>query len=110
MRASTTVLALSIMAVPVLAADDPYRVKVLVGGGYQLDSQTFSQTISFDQYHETATITNSYAVDKAPGFDLAVQVNVFKHIGFSAAGTIYSRDLKATYDASFPHPLFFNQP
>jgi Outer membrane protein beta-barrel domain len=109
MRASTMVLALSIVAAPVRAADDPYRIKVLVGGGYQLSSQTFTQTISFDQYQETAAITNTYTVDKAPGFDLGLQVDVFKHIGFSAAATVYSRDLKAAYEASFPHPLFFDQ-
>ena len=81
MRASTMVLALSILAAPVHAADDPYRVKVLVGGGYQLSSQTFSQSISFPLYQETATIANTYTADKAPGFDLGVQVNVFKHVG-----------------------------
>jgi hypothetical protein len=109
MRGATMVLALSIVAVPVLAADDPYRVKVLLGGGYQLGSQNASQTLSFPQYQETATIHTAYTANSAPGFDLGLQVNVFKHVGLSAAGTIYSRDLKGTYDASFPHPLFFDQ-
>jgi hypothetical protein len=110
MRAATVALALSIVATtPLLAADDPYRVKLLLGGGYQLGTQSFSQTISFAKYQETATIATSYTADKAPGVDVGVQVNVFEHIGFSAAATVYNRDLNASYDASFPHPLFFDQ-
>jgi hypothetical protein len=109
MRATTMVLALSVVAAPALAADDPYRFTVFLGGGFQLGSQNFSQTISKPLYQETATITTSYTADAAPGFDIGAQFNAFKHIGFSAAFTGYSRDLKSTYDASFPHPLFYNQ-
>jgi len=109
MRATTMVLALSIVAGPVLAADDSSRFSVYLGGGYQLGSQNFSQTISKPLYQETATITTAYTADAAPGFDIGAQFNAFKHIGFSAAATVYNRDLKGTYDASFPHPLFYNQ-
>jgi hypothetical protein len=110
MRARTLAVVLSIVAAPAWAADPPTHVKVLVGGFYQLGTQSYSQTISFDQYQETATIANSYTADKAPGFDVGVEYDAFKHLGFSVAGTFCNRDLNASYDASFPHPLFFDTP
>jgi hypothetical protein len=109
MRAGLTVLTLSIIAAPVLAADDPPRFKLLLSAGYQLGTHSFSQTLSFDQYQETATIATAYTADKAPGVDVGVQFNAFKHVGFSAAATLYNRDLNATYNASFPNPLFFDK-
>jgi opacity protein-like surface antigen len=110
MRAGTMAVALLCLAAPARAADDPYRFKVMVGGGYELGTQTFGQTISFDQYQEKATITNDYSAGAAPGADIGLQWNAFKHVGFSLAGTIFSRDLDVTYDASFPNPLFFDKP
>lgn len=107
MRASLTLLTLWVLATPAVAADAPYRFKLLLGGGYELGTQDFSQSISFDQFQEKATIDTTYGVDKAPGLDAGVQWNAFKHVGFSAAVTLYSRDLNATYSASFPNPLFF---
>jgi opacity protein-like surface antigen len=109
MRSATLLLLLGVAAAPALAADDSYRVKLLLGGGYQLGTQEFSQTISFDQFLEKATIATSYTADKAPGIDVGIQFNAFKHVGLSVAGTLYDRDLKAAYNASFPHPLFFDK-
>ena len=110
MRAVLAVLTLSVLATPALAADDSYRFKLLLGGGYQLGTSSFSQTASFDQYQEKATITTAYTADKAPGLDAGVQFNAFKHVGFSAAVTVYNRDISGTYSASFPNPLFFGKP
>jgi hypothetical protein len=107
MRAGLTVLTLSILATPAFAADDSYRVKLLLGGGYQLGTSSFSEAASFDLYQERATITTAYTADKAPGLDAGVQFNAFKHVGFSAAVTLYNRDLHGTYSASFPNPLYF---
>jgi hypothetical protein len=109
MRAAATVLLLC-AAAPAFAADDPYRVKVLLGGGYEVGTLSFSQRVSYEQYAETATIDTDYEADAAPGFDVAVQFNAFKHIGISVAGTLYERDLGASFQAAFPHPLYFNQP
>jgi opacity protein-like surface antigen len=110
MRAGLTVLTLSILASPAFAADDSYRVKLLLGGGYQLGTSSFTQAASFDQFQEKATITTAYTADKAPGLDAGVQFNAFKNVGFSAAVTLYNRDLSGTYNASFPNPLFFDKP
>jgi len=108
MRATTTLL-LMCATTPALAADDPYRFKVLLGGGYEVGTQSFSQTISLSQYQETATITTSYEAKSAPGIDVGFQFNAFKHVGFALAGTLYDRDLDGEFVASFPHPFFFNQ-
>jgi hypothetical protein len=109
MRSTILTLALSALALPALAADDPYKVKLMLGAGYQLGTEEFSQTRSFDLYQETATIGTNYSADKAVGFDGAIQWNAFRSIGFQLAGTMYDRDLAATVDASFPHPLFFDR-
>jgi opacity protein-like surface antigen len=95
---------------PARAADDPYRVKLLLGGGYETGSIGFAQRISQSQFVETATIDTSYSAKSGPGFDGAVQFNVFKHVGLAVAGTRYSRDLTGDYRGSFPHPLYFNRP
>lgn len=89
-------------------AETRTRFKVLVGGGYQLGTQAFTQTISFNQFLEKATIATSYTADRAPGLDVGIQFNAFKHVGFSAAATLYNRDLAGSYSASFPHPLYFD--
>jgi hypothetical protein len=110
MRNTTLALLLSIAALPAVAADDPYKVKLLLGGGYQLGSEAFDQTLSFDQYLESATIATAYEADKAPGLDVGIQWNAFKSVGFSLGATLYNRDLAGTFNASFPHPLFFDEP
>jgi opacity protein-like surface antigen len=109
MRCATLLLLLPVAAAPALAADHPDRVKILLGAGYQLGTYEFSQTISFDQFQEQATIATAYTADKAPGLDVGIQFNAFKHVGFSAAATLYNRDLAGSYSASFPHPLYFDQ-
>lgn len=110
MRNTMLALFLSALAVPALAADDPYKVKLLLGGGYQLGTSSFDQSVSFPQYQETATINTSYDADKAPGLDVGIQWNAFRSVGFSIGGTLYDRDLTGTFEASIPHPFFFNEP
>jgi hypothetical protein len=109
MRAAAVLLALC-AATPALAAGDPYRVKLLLGGGFEVGTQSFNQTVSFEQFAETAAITTAYDAAAAPGFDVGVQFNAFKRVGFSLAGTLYERDLDGNFEASLPHPLFFDQP
>ena len=109
MRAATALL-LSCAAAPAFGSDDIYRVKLLLGGGYEVGTRSFSQTVSFEQFAEAATITTAYEAEAAPGFDVAVQFNAFRRVGFSLAGTFYERDLGGSFEASFPHPLFFDQP
>src|SRR5262249_54064902 len=95
---------------PALAADDPYKVKLMLGGGYQFGTSTFDQTRSSDLYQETATVTTSYSADKAPGLDVGIQWNAFKSVGFQLAGTMYDRDVTGTVTRSSPHPLYYGQP
>ncbi len=108
MRAARSLLLLC-AAAPALAADDPYRVKLLLGGGYEVGTRSFNETVSLEQFAETATIATAYGAEAAPGFDVAVQLNAFRHVGFALAGTLYERDLGGGFEASFPHPFYFNQ-
>ncbi|HET7294477.1 MAG TPA: hypothetical protein VFM88_18780 [Vicinamibacteria bacterium] len=108
MRAATALLLLWAVA-PALAADDPYKVKLLLGGGYEVGTQSFSQTVSLEQFAETATIATAYEAEAAPGIDVGVQFNAFKHVGVAVAGTLYDRDLGGRFEASFPHPFFFDR-
>ena len=110
MRNTILAIAVSALAVPALAADDPYKIKLMLGGGYELGNEAFSQTRSFDLYRETATVTAAYDADSALGLDVGVQWNAFKSIGFQLSGTMYDRDLTASVTGSFPHPLYFDQP
>ena len=51
-------------------ADDSYRFKILLGGGYQLGTQAFTQTISFDQFQEhgyRVVSATTVANNKKPG-------------------------------------------
>lgn len=109
MRAATTILCLA-LAAPALAADGPYKFKLLIGGGYEPTALDFSQTLTESQYQESASVTTSYTADKVPGVDIGLQWNAGRHVGVQIAGTRYDRDVTGTFSASFPHPLYYNQP
>lgn len=109
MRAATTIICLA-LSTPALAADGPYKFKLLLGAGYEPTAIDFSQTLSESQYQETASVTTTYTADKAPGIDIGLQWQAGKHVGVQLAGTRYDRDVTGAFSASFPHPLYYNRP
>jgi len=90
--------------------DQPARGFVSLSGGFQLASQTFTESGSFTLYEEPGSFTGSRTVSSGPFFDIGGGVRVF---GKLSVGVAYSRFAKSA-DGSFtvvtPHPLFFNQP
>src|SRR5262249_26364762 len=113
MRFKTTLLIL-VLAAPALAQDASApprtRFKVMLGAGYDVSGTDFPESQSIPLYRENATIDTSYKVDKAPGVDVALQWNAAQHFGVQLAVTRFSRDLAGSFAASFPHPLYFDQP
>jgi opacity protein-like surface antigen len=108
-----TLRALAVLAIAVAAtstATAEERFKLLVSGAYATKSLEFSNVRSFTDFAETGTSTGSFSVDGGAGFDAGLQFNVTKHLGVMASLTQFSRDETGHYEASLPHPLYFDRP
>ncbi len=85
------------------------RVLLAVGGVYQASGSSFSESHSFDQYVERATIDTSYPAKEAPGFHGAVLVRVWKNLAGGAAVTRTSHSTTGSISGTIPHPFHFTQ-
>lgn len=89
--------------------DEPARVFVAVGGGYQSASHTIDNTGTFTLYDEPGSFDGTYKAGKGGFFDVTAGGHVFGQV---SAGVTFSRYAKG-YDVPFtvlvPHPLFYTQ-
>jgi hypothetical protein len=106
---AVAVLALSgaVLSAPADAQD---RFRLVLNGIYNTSKPTFSDTRTFTEYAETATVTADYAVDAGFGGDVGLQVSFYKGLGVLVGYSATSRDVTGSFDASLPHPLFLNRP
>lgn len=112
-----TALALAAASPAVRAAEParpeparPDRVRVVVNGAGWLKSLSFGDTRQYPEYAETTTVHSSYAVKSGFGFDLAVQLNLYRGLGVLVGYSSSSRNESGTFDAQVPHPLYLDQP
>jgi opacity protein-like surface antigen len=90
--------------------DEPARVFVSVGGGYQSASHGVTNSGSFTLYDEPGTYAGSYSIGKGGFFDVTAGGHVF---GQMSVGVTFSRYTKASdvpFNVVVPHPLFYTQP
>jgi hypothetical protein len=90
--------------------DEPARVFVSVGGGYQAGSHDVKNSGTFTLYDEPGSFSGEYSVGNGGFFDIGAGGHVF---GQMSVGVSYSRYAKASdvpFTVIVPHPLFFNQP
>lgn len=90
--------------------DEPARVFVTAGGGYQTADHSVTNSGTFTLYDEPGSYTGTYSVGKGGFFDIGAGGHLF---GQMSLGVTYSRYAKASsvpFTVTVPHPLFFNQP
>jgi hypothetical protein len=109
MSTRTFAIALAaVLAAPAAHAQD--RVRIILNGAYTPSLAGFSETRTFTQFVETATVTGDYEAGSAFVPDLGVQVQFWKKLGAYVAFTTADRDETGTFDASLPHPLYLSRP
>ena len=99
-------------ATPVLAqgtAPDS-RVAIDLTGGYQTSRATFTQTVSFEEYSETGSLTVNYATNGRPIAQAGVIARVWRNLGFGVAASSFSDSGTAQISALVPNPLVTGQP
>jgi hypothetical protein len=79
-------------------------------GGYQTTVSTFSQTVTFEEYSETGSLTATYSTSHHAVADPGVVVRVWRNLGFGVAASSLSDSGAAHVDALVPHPLVVGQP
>lgn len=97
-----------LLAAPFVQAED--RVRVILNGALSPTTRSFTQTLSYTEYLETATVESRFETKSAFGPDVGVQVQAFRRLGVFVAFTSAQRDEKGSFTASLPHPLYLDRP
>jgi opacity protein-like surface antigen len=105
--AITLVLALGAAGASAQSADTKF--KLLVDGlyGFSID---YSESRSFEEFAESGSVDVDYTNDAGPGFGGALQYSFTPRFGVRAGASYVKRDGSASFTASMPHPLYFDQP
>jgi len=83
---------------------------IALGGVFQFEKASFTDTRTLTYFRETATHTGEYEIDGGPGFDLGAFARVWHNLGAGVTFTQITRSGEAEYSGRYPHPFFFNQP
>lgn len=81
-----------------------------VGGVFQSEKASFTDTRTLTYNRESASQTGEYDIDGAVGLDVGAFVRVWRSLGVGLTITQITRAGNAEYSARSPHPFFFGQP
>jgi hypothetical protein len=99
------------MSTTALAQTTPdSRLALDLGGGYQTNTTGFSQTVTFEQYAETGSLTSTYTIGRRPVADAGLTVRVWRAFGVGISGSYFHDPGSAQVNALVPNPLVFGQP
>jgi hypothetical protein len=79
-----------------------------VNGMYQAGASSFSDTFTFTQYQEKASVTTSYPLKNTAGFDVAGGARVWRNLAVQLGVSTFSQTSAGTLTGTLPHPFFFN--
>ncbi|HYM25774.1 MAG TPA: outer membrane beta-barrel protein, partial [Vicinamibacterales bacterium] len=85
-------------------------------GYFDLSADVRVSPMTFDgiarpiDFAEAATVSTSYDVKQAPGFDVAAGVRVWRNLAIGVDVAWSTRPSTGSITAQMPHPLFFNRP
>ncbi len=77
--------------------------------GYQVISEKYDSTRTFDAYEETATLSSTGELKSKPVYDASVGYLFTRNLGVSVGFTYYTQTEAAVVLARVPHPIFFDQ-
>jgi opacity protein-like surface antigen len=80
-----------------------------VGGAFGASGLDFTEDRAIRQFAEEGRIRTDYASDPGPGFEGGLLVRVTRHLGVWLGGSRVQRDGAASFQASIPHPLYFDR-
>ena len=83
---------------------------VSVDGGYHRRSASFSDSFSFPQYAEQATINTQYPQKDGPTFNVGWTFRVWNHLGGGLAVSGFNRTTTGAVNGLIPHPLLPSAP
>ena len=81
---------------------------VVVSGGYQAGSSGFSESFSFPQNVEQATVTTQYPKKDGGTFDAGAGFRVWRNLAAGVSVSGISRTTDGAVNGSIPHPFYFN--
>jgi hypothetical protein len=85
------------------------RGYVTIGGGYQSTQNDFSDGGTKSLNAETGTFDTSFGVPAGPSIEGAVGVTLWKQFGVRIGAGRFNATTLGDFEASLPHPFFFNQ-
>ena len=107
----TIILAALAWSAPALAQGTPTeRVSLSVGMAWQMSDTNFSQSITFEAYAETGSLTTVYTIAQPSRLNVGGVVRLWHGLGAGLAGTSFSGTNPAQISGAIPHPITANQP
>jgi hypothetical protein len=98
--------------IPVAYEKKPGWKKFTIRLGYNAGFTTQSNSVSWQReiYYENAQFGVDYNLRKGNSFNGGLGFKFSRSMGLEVGFDSGSRNLNASYDASIPHPLYFNSP
>ena len=87
---------------------EKFFASVNIGG--QLASRTFTSSITQTVHFETASLVSSQAVGRGAVIDFGGGYRVWGDVFAGVVVSRFGNSADASYSASIPHPVFFNNP
>ena len=81
---------------------------VSLSGGIQTGTSDVGNTVTFDQYGETATLVTTQDVKGGPFFDIAAGYRVWRNLAVGASYTFLQSKSDAAIAGTIPDPIFFD--
>lgn len=81
---------------------------VSVNGLFQSGASSFSDSYTFSQYQEKASVTTSYPLKNSSGFEAGGGVRVWRNLAVAIGVSSFSQTMSGTLTGTIPHPFFFN--
>lgn len=103
--ARSLAVAVLLLAAPPASA----QVTVWANGVYDPATPSWSHSRTFTEFLEEARYEARYQADAVAGFDVGIQVSLFRGVGPTLALSRVSRDATGSLDVSIPHPLYFDR-
>jgi hypothetical protein len=90
--------------------NEPARVFLSVGGGYQSASNDVTSSGTLTLYDEPGSFEGTYTVGQGPFFDIGAGMHLFGQMSFGVSYSRYVKSSNVPFTVVAPHPLYFNQP
>jgi hypothetical protein len=99
-------------SMPAATEEKPRKRAFSIHFGYNAGfaSQNSSVSWSGQLYHEDSGYGINYSAKKGNSFNAGIGYKFAQSVGVEVGADITSRALNANYNASIPHPLYFNSP